>query len=502
MGFIYLKHTLGGSLKTFPRIILSTCARLGGGINNGLKGGTMAYRTESDSMGEVKIPDEYLYGATTQRAVENFHVSTRRFNRGFIKALGLVKWASAKANEELGLLDKKLADAIAVKALEVAEGKHDRHFILDIYQTGSGTSTNMNVNEVIANLANPELGGKVGSKKPVHPNDHVNMGQSSNDVIPTAIHVGAVLGIAQKLMAALDKLYLALDKKGKEFAAIIKIGRTHLQDATPVTLGQEFSGYARQVDLGVERLKSVLPALCELPIGGTAVGTGINTHPQFGAKVCEFLNRKTTFRFTEAINHFEAQSTKDACVFASGALKTIAVSFIKIANDLRWLASGPMCGIHEIHLPELQPGSSIMPGKVNPVIPESVMQLSAQVQGNDLVVQLGGQNGNFELNVMMPVIAGNFFESIDLLTNGAVMLADKCIDGITANEARCRELVEKSLMLVTNLNRVIGYDKAALLAKKAYNEGKTIRELLKAEKIIPDDQIEKLLDPKTMLSPS
>lgn len=461
----------------------------------------MSVRVESDSMGEIKIPAEYLYGASTQRAVENFEVSKRRFDRGFIEALALVKWAAALANKDLNRLDPKLADKIAEKSLEVALGQHDKHFVLDIYQTGSGTSTNMNMNEVIANLANPELGGIVGVKKPIHPNDHVNMGQSSNDVIPTAIHVGAVLGIGKKLMVAMDKLQESLEHKAKEFADIIKIGRTHLQDATPVTLGQEFSGYARQTELGVQRLQKVLEGLCELPIGGTAVGTGINTHPQFAAKVCEHLSKKTNFRFTEAKNHFEAQAAKDACVFASGALKTIAVSFMKIANDLRWLASGPMCGIHEIHLPELQPGSSIMPGKVNPVIPESVMQLSAQVQGNDLVVQIGGQHGNFELNVMMPVIAGNLFESIELLTNGSIMLANKCINGIEANEARCTELVEKSLMLVTNLNREIGYDKAAQIAKRAYKEGKTIRSILKDDKILDEAKINELLDPRTMLQP-
>lgn len=458
-------------------------------------------RTESDSMGEVKIPDDYLYGASTQRAVENFQISSRKFDRRFIEALGFVKWAAAKANEELGRLDGKLAKGIAAKSLEVAAGKHDANFILDIYQTGSGTSTNMNANEVIANLANPELGGKVGSKKPVHPNDHVNMGQSSNDVVPTAIHVGAALGVAKGLVPALEGLKKAFEEKAKDFAKIVKIGRTHLQDATPVTLGQEFSGYASQIEHGVARCRQVLEGLLELPIGGTAVGTGINTHPKFAAGVCKNLSEKTGLKFFEAKNHFEAQAAKDACVFASGALKTVAVSLMKIANDLRWLASGPRAGIHEIHLPELQPGSSIMPGKINPVIPESVMQISAQVQGNDLAVQIGAQFGNFELNVMMPVIAGNLFESIELLTNGSKMLADKCVRGIEANKERCGELVEKSLMLVTNLNRVIGYDKAAAVAKKAYKEGKTIREIVKAEKLLTEEQIKELLDPKTMLEP-
>ena len=460
----------------------------------------MKTRTESDSMGEVQIPEQFLYGASTQRAVDNFHVSKRRFDRGFIKALGLVKWAAAEANCSLGRLDAKLSKAIAEKSLEVAEGKHDTHFILDIYQTGSGTSTNMNANEVISNLANPSLGGMVGSKKPVHPNDHVNMGQSSNDVIPTTIHVGAALGMAKGLIPALKELHKALGDKAKEFKDVVKIGRTHLQDATPVTLGQEFSGYASQIEHSFKRLAHALEGLLELPIGGTAVGTGINTHPEFSKKVCENLTKQTGLKFTEAENHFEAQAAKDACVFASGALKTIAVSLMKIANDIRWLSSGPRCAITEIYLPELQPGSSIMPGKVNPVIPESVMQISAQVQGNDLAVQIGAQHGNFELNVMMPVIAGNLFESIELLTNGSVMLADKCIRGIAANKERCTELMEKSLALVTNLNPVIGYDKAAALSKKAFKENKTIRELLKAEKTLSDADIEKYLDPKTMLS--
>ncbi|HSA59308.1 MAG TPA: class II fumarate hydratase [bacterium] len=461
----------------------------------------MTFRTESDSMGEVKIPSEYLYGASTQRAVENFEISKRRFDRRFIEALCLIKWAAAMANKDLGKLDAKLADKIAEKALETAEGKHDRHFVLDIYQTGSGTSTNMNANEVIANLANPELGGAVGSKKPVHPNDHVNMGQSSNDVIPAAIHLGAALGIAKGLIPALKTLEASLNRKAKQFADLVKVGRTHLQDATPVTLGQEFSGYASQVLHGIQRMTQALEGLMELPIGGTAVGTGINTHPKFASKVCELLSQKTEVTFSEAKNHFEAQAAKDACVFASGALKSVAVSLMKIANDIRWLSSGPRCGIGEIFLPELQPGSSIMPGKVNPVIPESVMQISAQVQGNDLAVQIGGQHGNFELNVMMPVITGNLFESVELLQNGARMLAEKCVDGIEPNSGRMKELLDKSLMLVTNLNSVIGYDKAAQIAKKAFQSNKTIRELLLAEKLLPEDQINKLLDPKTMLSP-
>ena len=461
----------------------------------------MSFRTESDSMGEVNIPDEFLYGASTQRAVDNFQISNRHFDRRFIEALGLIKWASALANQELGKLDANLATVIAEKSLEVAEAKYDEHFILDIYQTGSGTSTNMNANEVIANLANPLLGGKIGSKQPIHPNDHVNMGQSSNDVIPTAIHVGAALGLAKGLIPALRDLQDALMKKAHEFASIVKIGRTHLQDATPVTLGQEFSGFAAQIAHCSTRLDIALEGLEELAIGGTAVGTGINTHPEFAAKVCEHLSKKTGLRFFEAKNHFEAQAAKDACVFASGALKTLAIALMKIANDIRWMASGPRCGIGEIFLPELQPGSSIMPGKINPVIPESIMQISAQVQGNDLAVQIGGQHGNFELNVMMPVIAGNLFESIHLLTHGVHMLAEKCVQGITVNEDRCQELVEKSLMLVTNLNAVIGYDKAAEVAKRAFRENKSLRDILLSEKLITEEQANQLLDPTSMLSP-
>ncbi len=461
----------------------------------------MSFRKESDSMGEIKIPEDLLYGASTQRAVENFQISNRTFDRRFIEALGLVKWAAAVANQKLGKLDAKIADPIAAKALEVAEGKHDRHFVLDIYQTGSGTSTNMNANEVIANLANQALTGKIGTKAPVHPNDHVNQGQSSNDVIPTTIHVGAAAGIVQGLIPALKKLQKALEKKSGEFEKIIKVGRTHLQDATPVTLGQEFSGYASQIEHGIVRLEQALEGLKELAIGGTAVGTGINTHPKFAGLVCKSLSKKLSINFQEAKNHFEAQGAKDACVFASGALKTVAVSLLKIANDLRWLSSGPRCGIGEIDLPELQPGSSIMPGKINPVIPESVMQIAVQVQANDLAVQLGAQHGNFELNVMMPVIAGNLFESIELLTNGAVALSDKCVSGIEANTERCQELIDKSLMLVTNLNPLIGYDKAAAVAKKAFKENKTIREILKSEKTLSDKELEAALDPKTMLHP-
>ena len=470
-------------------------------MQESLQEASMTFRKETDSMGEVKVPAEALWGAQSERARQNFTVSQRKFDRRFIRALGLIKGAAAEANADLGKLDAKLAKVIVAKSAEVADGKHDAHFPLDIFQTGSGTSTNMNANEVITNLSNVELGVGLGAKKPVHPNDHVNMGQSSNDVIPTAIHVGAAVAMDQELLPALKNLQKALGAKAKEFADIVKIGRTHLQDATPVTLGQEFSGYATQITHGIFRVQLGLEGLLELAIGGTAVGTGINTDPKFAGKVCSILSKKTGLKFREAENHFEAQAAKDAAVFASGALKTVAVSLMKIANDLRWLASGPMCGLGEILLPELQPGSSIMPGKINPVIPEMTTQVAAQVIGNDAVITVAGQAGNFELHVMMPPIAANLLESIEILARASQLLADKCVAGITANRKRCEELTEKSLALVTSLAPVIGYDKAAALAKKAYKDGKTIRELLKAEKILPDAKINELLDARTMLAP-
>ena len=452
-------------------------------------------------MGPVEIPEEMVYGASTQRAVNNFPISDRRFGRTMIEALGLIKWAAALTNQDLGKLDGKLAKAIADAATEVAQGKHDKNFVVDIFQTGSGTSTNMNANEVIANLANLKLGSALGTKKPVHPNDHVNMGQSSNDVIPTAIHVAAALGLKNSLLPALKILEKSLNKKTAEFKDIIKIGRTHLQDATPITLGQEFSGYAAQIKKGIKRVEMALEDLQELAIGGTAVGTGINTHPQFAKKVCEKLSAKTGMKFIEAENHFEAQSAKDACLFASGALKTVAVSLMKIVNDLRWLSSGPRCAIFEIELPTLQAGSSIMPGKVNPVIPEALAQIAAQVIGNDAAITIGCQAGNFELNVMMPVITSNLLESIDLLSTGSQMLAEKCVDGIKANKKRCEELVEQSLAMVTSLAPVIGYDQSTKLAKEAFQNGETIREILTEKKVLPKEKIDKLLDPKTMLTP-
>ena len=452
-------------------------------------------------MGEMRVPAGALYGAQTQRAVENFPISNLRFSREFIRALGLIKLAAAHANMDLGLLDKKIGNAIIEAAREVSDGKLDRHFVLDIFQTGSGTSTNMNANEVISNRAIQILGGVVGSKKPVHPNDHVNMGQSSNDVIPTAMHVSALESIERALNPALGKLQKALAAKAKEFDGIVKIGRTHLQDATPIRLGQEFGGYARQAQLGFRRLQKLRDTLGELPLGGTAVGTGINTHPKFSAKAIQHLSNLTGLQFREAENHFEAQSAKDAIVETSGALKAIAVSLTKIANDIRWLASGPRCGIGEITLPETQPGSSIMPGKVNPVIAESLLMVAAQVIGNDLTVTIGGQSGVFELNVMMPVMAHNVLESIRLLAASAVNLTDRCVAGIQANEERSNEMIEKSLALCTALAPEIGYDAAAAIAKESQKTGKTVREIALKKKIMPPARLKEILDPMRMTKP-
>ena len=458
-------------------------------------------RTERDSMGEVQVPGNALYGAQTQRAAENFPISNLRFPREFIRALGLIKLSAARANMDLGLLEKKIGDAIVKTSQEVIDGKLDEHFVLDIFQTGSGTSTNMNANEVISNRAIQILGGVLGSKKPVHPNDHVNMGQSSNDVIPSAMHVAAMESIERSLIPALRKLQRSLAAKAKEFDSIVKIGRTHLQDATPVRLGQEFGGYARQMQLGIRRLDKLRDMLGELPLGGTAVGTGINTHPKFAAKAIQHLSKLTNLKFREAEDHFEAQGAKDAIVEASGVLKTIAASLTKIANDIRWLGSGPRCGIGEIHLPETQPGSSIMPGKVNPVIAESVLMAAAQVIGNDLAVTIGGQAGVFELNVMMPVMAHNILESIRLLAASADNFADRCISGIDANRERCNEMVEKSLAMCTALAPEIGYDAAAAIAKESYKTGKTVREIAARKKILSPKRLNEILDPMRMTMP-
>ena len=456
------------------------------------------YRVESDSMGKMEVPTDAYYGAQTARAVENFPVSGRTLPREFIRAMGLVKLAAAQTNAELGFLKKNTARAIARAAQEVVDGKLDDHFVVDVFQTGSGTSTNMNTNEVIANRAAEMLRGKTS----VHPNDHVNMGQSSNDVIPTAMHVSSLEAIEKDLIPSLEYLRDALSKKAKEFDHIVKIGRTHLMDATPIRLGQEFSGYASMVDHGISRLKGVRNDLSELAIGGTAVGTGINTHKSFGKKVATRISEATRVKFREAKNHFEAQASKDAVVQTSGALKTVSVSLMKIANDIRWLGSGPRCGFGEILLPAIQPGSSIMPGKVNPVIGESVTQVAAQVIGNDAAITIGGQAGNFELNVMMPMMADNLLQSIRLLSRVSTVFVDKCISGIEADEERCGETIEQSLAMCTSLAPIIGYDNAAAIAKEAYASGKTVREVAREKGVLSDEELDRVLDPFSMTKPT
>ena len=458
-------------------------------------------RMEKDSMGEMSVPESALYGASTQRAVLNFPVSGYRFSRPFIRALGLIKWGAAQANHDLGLLDANRCALIVQAAEEVTEGKLDEHFPLDIFQTGSATSTNTNANEVISNRSCQLAGKPIGARDPVHPNDHVNMGQSSNDVIPSAIHISAAEQLKNYLLPALEKLHGALDAKAKEFWDVIKIGRTHLMDATPIRLGQEFSGYAQQVAYGKERVERSISVLQELALGGTAVGTGLNRHPDFPAKVMRHLEQRTGIQFREARNHFEAQGAKDAVVETSGHLKTVAVSLFKIANDIRWLGSGPRCGIGEIQLPTTQPGSSIMPGKVNPVLCESLMMVCAQVIGNDACVTWAGANGNFELNVMMPVMTHNLLESIRLLGNVCEVFVEKCVSGITANEERCRELVELSMAMVTSLAPKIGYDRAAEIAKESARTGRTVRELCREQKVLPEEELNRALDPVGMTEP-
>jgi fumarate hydratase class II len=459
------------------------------------------YRLEKDSMGWVRVPKEAYYGVQTQRAIENFPVSGWRFQREFIHALGLIKYSATRVNLELGLLKKTIATAIQKASREVMQGRWDEQFSVDVFQTGSGTSTNMNANEVIANRANEILGGKKGIYRPVHPNDHVNLGQSSNDVFPSCIHISSLVLLRKRLLPALKNLHTALREKKREFYPILKIGRTHLQDATPIRLGQEFGGYEQQVALGSRRIQNVIGSLSQLPLGGTAVGTGINTHPLFARKVISIINRETGCHFREATDHFEAQGARDAAVEASGVLKTVAVSLIKIANDIRWLGSGPRCGIGEILLPETQPGSSIMPGKVNPVIPESLIQVCAQVIGHDSAITLGGLSGNFELNVMMPLIAYHLLESVRLLANAVDNFSKKCIDGIKADRERCEEMIEKSLGLATNLTLKIGYDEAARIARKAYDQRKTIRQVVEEEGIFSKEDLNLLLDPWSMIAP-
>jgi fumarate hydratase class II len=456
---------------------------------------------EKDSMGEISVPESALYGASTQRAVLNFPISGYRFPRPFIRALGLIKWAAAQANHDLGLLDANRSALIVQAAEEVVEGRLDEHFPLDIFQTGSGTSTNTNANEVIANRCAQLAGKPIGSRDPVHPNDHVNMGQSSNDVIPSAIHISAAEELKNRLIPALEKLQSALEAKAKEFWDIITIGRTHLMDATPVRLGQEFSGYAQQIAYGTERAKKALEVLRELALGGTAVGTGLNRHVNFPGKVMRHLEQRTGIPFYEAKNHFEAQGAKDAVVEASGLLKTIATSLFKIANDIRWLGSGPRCGIGEIQLPATQPGSSIMPGKVNPVMCESTMMVCAEVFGNDSCITWAGANGNLELNVMMPVLAHDLLESIRLLANAVDAFCEKCVIGIVANKKRCEELVELSMAMVTSLAPKIGYDRAAEIAKESAKSGKTVREICLEKKVLPEADLNRVLDPAAMTEP-
>ena len=455
-----------------------------------------ATRIERDSMGEMRVPRDALWGASTQRAVENFPISGYRLPRRFIRALGLIKHAAAQANEELGLLAPALGAAIRRAADEVAAGALDAHFVVDVFQTGSGTSTNMNANEVIARRAAahaPELA--------IHPNDHVNMGQSSNDVIPSAIHVAAREAVEEELLPALGDLRDALAAKAAAFDGIVKIGRTHLQDATPVRLGQELGGHARQVELAIERLRSAAAGLEELALGGTAVGTGLNTHPAFAARAAALITDRTSVRFREAINHFEAQAAKDAAVQLSGTLKTVAVSLTKIANDVRWLGSGPRCGLGEISLPATQPGSSIMPGKVNPVMAEALLQAAAFTIGADATVTVCGQGGHFELNAMMPLLAHQLLESIRILAAAVRQFTARCVTGIEANEARCTARIEESLALCTALAPAIGYDAAAAIAKESFATGKTVREVARARGVLPEDVLARVLDPRRMTEP-
>ncbi|EAU55866.1 class II fumarate hydratase [Mariprofundus ferrooxydans] len=455
------------------------------------------YRTESDSMGQMQVPAEAMYGASTARAVENFPVSTLRFPREFIKALGHIKQAAASVNLGLGRLPKNRAELIRKATAEMIEGKWDDQFVLDIFQTGSGTSTNMNANEVLAHRC-----AQLSSKVSVHPNDDINMGQSSNDVIPTAIHLAATDLLLADLIPALKQLHVELVKKAKANDTVIKIGRTHLMDATPITLGQEISGWARQVELGIQRLESCLPRITELAQGGTAVGTGLNTHAEFGARIAMQLSRDYGIKFNEASNHFEAQAAQDAAVELSGQLKTVAVSLVKVANDVRLLNAGPRCGLGEITVPSVQPGSSIMPGKVNPVIAESLAQVCAQVIGNDAAISFAGASGLLDLNVMLPVIAHNLLESERLLASASRMFAEKCIEGLTANTERCAEQIEWSMSMVTSLAPVIGYDRASKIAKQAVAEGKTVRQLCEEQDVMPLADLKRLLDPATMLHPN
>jgi fumarate hydratase class II len=453
------------------------------------------FRIEKDSMGAMEVPAAAYYGAQTARAIENFPISNLRFPRQFIRALGLIKKHAAITNTSLRLLAAKISKAIQRAAQEVIDGNFDSQFVVDIFQTGSGTSTNMNANEVIANRAIEILGGKRGDKS-VHPNDHVNRGQSSNDVFPTAIHIAALDGIVHQLIPGLNELHVALGRKAKEFAQVLKIGRTHLQDATPIRLGQEFSGYASQIEHGLKRLSMIVDDLGELALGGTAVGTGINAHPNFARRTIKGIAKETGLKLREASNHFEAQGAIDACVAASGVLKTLAVSLIKIANDIRWLGSGPRCGLGELKLPATQPGSSIMPGKVNPVMCEMMIQVCAQVIGNDAVLTFSGTYGAFELNTMLPVTAYNLLQSIELLASASPVFAQRCVVGLEADAEKCKSNIEQSLAMCTALAPVIGYDEAAKIAKVAYESGRTVREVALEISGLDKERIDELLDPR------
>ncbi len=455
------------------------------------------YRIERDSLGEMRVPEDALYGAQTQRAVENFPISGQRFDRRFIQALGLVKKSAAEINVELGFVDGDIGDAIIEAADEVIAGDLDDHFVLDIYQTGSGTSTNMNANEVVAHRATQLL----ASDRSVHPNDHVNFGQSSNDVIPTSIHISARVAIAEELLPALEHMRAALAEKAEAFDGIVKSGRTHLMDATPVRLGQEFAGYAAQVAKGVERVRAAGAELEELALGGTATGTGINTHPEFAGKTIARIAAATGISFREADDHFEAQGAKDAAVSTAGALNTVATSFMKIADDIRWLGSGPTSGLHEIELPAIQPGSSIMPGKVNPVMSEAMMMVCARVMGNHTTITIAGSRGNFELNVMMPVLTHALLESITLLANIARAFTDRCVLGIEPNEERVRELLEKNPSIATALNPHIGYDAASVVAKESAARGMSVRDVVREKGLLSEDQIDRALDVRSMTEP-
>ena len=458
------------------------------------------YRIENDSMGELKVPSSSYYGAQTMRAIQNFPISDLKFQDSFIKALAQIKLSAAEANFKLDLLEERHKNAIVSACEDIIEGKMNDQFILDIFQTGSGTSSNMNMNEVISNRAIELLNGEIGSKKPIHPNDHVNMGQSSNDVIPSAIHLSAISTITNNLLPNLEKLNKSLLKKSGKFMDVVKTGRTHLQDATPIRLGQEFLGYAGQIQRASSRISNSVNELSEIALGGTAVGTGVNTHPDFAKNVCEFLSKLIKINISETDNHFQAQSTLDTAVACSGNLKSLAVALMKISNDIRWLSSGPRSGLNEIELPAVQPGSSIMPGKINPVIPESVCQVAAQIIGNDTTIYIAGQSGNFEINVMMPVVAYNLLQSIELASSSCENLVDQCIDGIKATE-NGPKMVTNGLAIVTTLVPHIGYDKSAYIAKQAQLENVTIKEIALKETDFSSQELDKILNPESMTDP-